>query len=84
MNGGKGQIQDEGSTDQIEIIAGTVSNSAPLPWHELTNSGDTTLRFLIIERKYEPLPEEMAANSRKGTKLRRRSEPRKGPLYGLC
>jgi hypothetical protein len=42
------------------------------------------LRFLIIERKYELLPEEMAANSRKGVKLRRRSEPRKGPLYGLC
>ena len=53
--GGKGQIQDEKGTRQIEVRTDTVTNNPPIHWHELTNIGDTTLRYLIIERKYEPV-----------------------------
>jgi hypothetical protein len=33
----------------------TYSNSSPIPWHELTKTGDTTIRFLLVEKKYEPV-----------------------------
>jgi len=56
LSGGKGQIQDEKSTRQVEVHADTYTNSEPLAWHELTNVGDTTLRYLVVERKYEPVP----------------------------
>ena len=57
LSGGKGQIQDEKGTRQIEVRADTYTNSDPIAWHELTNIGDTTLRYLVIERRYEPVPE---------------------------
>ncbi len=56
LNGGKGQIQDEKGTRQVEVRADTYTNSTPIAWHELTNTGDTTLRYLVVERKYEPVP----------------------------
>ena len=56
LSGGKGQIQDEKGTRQVEVRTDTMTNSPPIPWHELTNTGDTTLRYLVIERKYEPVP----------------------------
>jgi quercetin dioxygenase-like cupin family protein len=56
LSGGKGQIEDEKGTRQVELVTGTYSNSPALRWHELANTGDTTLGFLILERKYEPLP----------------------------
>jgi quercetin dioxygenase-like cupin family protein len=56
LSGGKGQIEDAKGTRQVELQSGTYSNSPPLPWHELTNTGDSTLGFLVIERKYEPVP----------------------------
>ena len=61
LSGGKGQIEDEKGTRQIDVVADAYTNSAPLPWHELTNAGDTTLRYLVIERRYEPVPEGTAA-----------------------
>jgi mannose-6-phosphate isomerase-like protein (cupin superfamily) len=51
LGGGKGQIQDEKGTRQVAVRADTYTNSAPIPWHELTNTGDTPLRYLVIERK---------------------------------
>ena len=56
LGGGKGQIHDEKGTRQVEVRADTYTNSAPIPWHELTNTGDTPLRYLVIERKYEQVP----------------------------
>jgi hypothetical protein len=35
---------------------GGFSNNPPNPWHEVANIGDTTLSFLVIEKKYEPPP----------------------------
>jgi quercetin dioxygenase-like cupin family protein len=56
LSGGKAQIQDEKGTRQAEPRTDAFLNSPPIPWHELTNTGDTTLRYLVIERKYEPVP----------------------------
>lgn len=56
LGGGKGQIQDERGTRQVEVRTDTYTNSAPIAWHELTNTGDTTLRYLVVERKYEAVP----------------------------
>jgi len=56
LSGGKAQIEDAKGTRQLEPPAGSYTNSPPLPWHELTNVGDTTLSYLVIERKYEPVP----------------------------
>jgi hypothetical protein len=56
LSGGKGRIQDGKGVREFEAHADTHTNNSPLPWHELTNTGDTTLRYLIIERKYEPVP----------------------------
>nr|WP_294529763.1 cupin domain-containing protein [uncultured Rhodopila sp.] len=56
LSGGKGRIEDEKGTRQIEVRADTYTNIQPIPWHELTNTGDTTLRYLVVERKYEPVP----------------------------
>ena len=56
LSGGKGQIEDEKGKRQVEFRTDSLLNSPPIPWHELTNTGDTTLRFLVVERKYEPVP----------------------------
>jgi quercetin dioxygenase-like cupin family protein len=64
LSGGKGRIQNEKGIEGFEAQADSYTNSSPIPWHELINTGDTTLRYLIIERKYEPVPggnEKMAA-----------------------
>jgi quercetin dioxygenase-like cupin family protein len=65
LSGGKTQIQDEKGTRQVEARTDTYTNSPPISWHELTNTGDTTLRYLIIERKYEPVPSGMGQTAGK-------------------
>jgi hypothetical protein len=63
MSGGKGEIQDTQGTRNVEPQTDSFINSAPLPWHELTHKGDTTLRYLIVERRYQPVPSpDQAAN----------------------
>jgi quercetin dioxygenase-like cupin family protein len=56
LSGGKAQLQDEKGTRQVEIRAGNYADVPPVPWHELTNTGDTTLQFLNIEKKYQAGP----------------------------
>nr|WP_294554013.1 hypothetical protein [uncultured Rhodopila sp.] len=36
--------------------ADTYTNIQPILRHELTNTGETTLRYLVIEKKYELVP----------------------------
>ena len=64
LSGGKAQIEDAKGTRQLEPRTGSYTNSPPLPWHELTNVGDTTLSYLVIERKYEPVPTVEQASNR--------------------
>jgi beta-alanine degradation protein BauB len=56
LSGGKVQLQDEKGTRAAEVPTGAHVDSPPVPWHEATNVGDTTLQFLVIEEKYQPLP----------------------------
>jgi beta-alanine degradation protein BauB len=55
LSGGKGQERDARGTRQFEAKTGEFSSNAPTPWHELKNIGDTTITYLIIEKKYEPV-----------------------------
>ena len=56
ISGGKSKVQDDNGTREGQPKTGGFYNSPPNPWHEVTNIGDTTLSFLVIEKKYEPLP----------------------------
>jgi hypothetical protein len=38
------------------LNSGTTPLRRIIPWHEITNIGDTTLGFLVVEKKYEPVP----------------------------
>ncbi len=54
LSGGKGQVRDARGTRQRQTEIGDISSNAPIPWHEYTNVGDTTINYLIIEKKYQP------------------------------
>ena len=56
LKDGKAQVQDEKGTRQVEVHAGTIADVPPVPWHEVTNVGDTTLQYLIVEKIYQPVP----------------------------
>jgi quercetin dioxygenase-like cupin family protein len=56
LSGGKGEVQDDKGTRKVELAAGTVVESPPVPWHDFANIGETTLDFLIVEKKYQPAP----------------------------
>src|SRR5262249_22283650 len=53
ITGGKAQIQDETGTQQVEVRTGSFVESPPVRWHEVTNIGDTTQQYLIVEKKYQ-------------------------------
>jgi quercetin dioxygenase-like cupin family protein len=55
LSGGKGQVQDERGTREFERTTGESYDSAPVAWHEVANAGDTTMSFLVVEKKYQPL-----------------------------
>jgi quercetin dioxygenase-like cupin family protein len=52
LEGGKGQVVDANGTRQVESKADAFWAGDPIPWHEYTNTGDTTERFLAVEKKY--------------------------------
>jgi quercetin dioxygenase-like cupin family protein len=56
VSGGRGQVQDGKGIRKIEIVTGAFFDLQPIPWHEFTNIGDTTIQFVIIEKKYQPAP----------------------------
>ena len=56
LSGGERRIQDAKGVRTADIATDSQVNNEPVAWHELTNVGKTTLRYLIIERKYEPAP----------------------------
>jgi oxalate decarboxylase/phosphoglucose isomerase-like protein (cupin superfamily) len=53
VNGEKGQVQDEKGIRKIDVVAGALLNVPPTPWHEFANVGDTTIQFVVIEKKYQ-------------------------------
>jgi quercetin dioxygenase-like cupin family protein len=56
LSGGKGLVEDEKGKREVEAKTGASIELPPVPWHELTNIGDTTLQYLIVEKKYQPVP----------------------------
>ena len=55
ISGGKVKVQDEEGTRERQPKTGGFSDGPPTPWHEVANIGDTTLSYLVIEKKYEPV-----------------------------
>ena len=56
VNGGQGQIQDEKGIRKIDVVAGALLDVPPTPWHEFANVGDTTIQFVVVEKKYQVAP----------------------------
>jgi quercetin dioxygenase-like cupin family protein len=55
LSGGKLAIEDEKGTRQAEPKTGGSGVAAPIPWHAVKNVGDTTIVFLVVEKKYQPV-----------------------------
>jgi quercetin dioxygenase-like cupin family protein len=54
LSGGKVVVENEnGVQPEQELATDVTVLGAPVPWHEVTNSGDTTERFLVVEMKYK-------------------------------
>jgi quercetin dioxygenase-like cupin family protein len=56
LSGGKAELQDEKGTRRLDLGTGTFADRPPTAWHEVANVGETTLQFLIVEKKYQPAP----------------------------
>jgi quercetin dioxygenase-like cupin family protein len=56
LSGGQAQVQDDKGTRKIDVVAGAFANVPPIPWHEYTNVGDTTIQYVVVEKKYEAPP----------------------------
>jgi quercetin dioxygenase-like cupin family protein len=67
VSGGQAQVQDEKGTRKIDVIAGAFVDVPPIPWHEFANVGDTTIQFVIVERKYQVAPPVSQTACPKGT-----------------
>jgi quercetin dioxygenase-like cupin family protein len=52
LAGGKVELQSEAGIVQREIPSDAHVSSPPVSWHEVKNVGDTTLRMLLVEKKY--------------------------------
>jgi mannose-6-phosphate isomerase-like protein (cupin superfamily) len=56
VSGGRGQVQDEKGVRKIDVKTGAFLDAQPVPWHEFTNIGDTTIQFVVVEKKYQATP----------------------------
>jgi quercetin dioxygenase-like cupin family protein len=56
VSGGKAKVQDDRGTREGQPRTGGFNNNPPTSWHEVANIGDTTLSFMVVEKKYEPVP----------------------------
>ena len=43
----------EGYTE-VDVVTSAMADTPPIPWHEVTNIGGTTVQFLNVEKKYQP------------------------------
>ena len=49
--GGRVQMKDESGVRVVDLPTGSSFSSEGTPWHEILNIGDTTVVYLIVERK---------------------------------
>jgi len=52
LSGGRFQVSDARGTWQWQSETDQFRANSPEPGHEVLNIGDTTLRYLIVEKKY--------------------------------
>jgi quercetin dioxygenase-like cupin family protein len=67
VSGGQAQVQDEKGTRKIDVIAGVFADVPPIPWHEYANVGDTTIQYVVVEKKYQVAPPVSQTACPKGT-----------------
>jgi len=53
LNGGQVRMTDATGTREAEAKSDQYRTTEPIEWHEGLNVGDTTLRVLIVEKKYQ-------------------------------
>ncbi len=53
LSGGKSQVEDAKGTRPGEPKTDEYWDGDPITWHEIRNIGDTTQRYLIVEKKYK-------------------------------
>ena len=70
VSGGRGPVQDEKGIRKGDVITGALSDAQPIPWHEFTNIGDTTIQFLVVEKKYQAAPMVDQSSCPKSTGMR--------------
>jgi len=70
VSGGRGQVQDEKGIRKVDVITGALLEAQPIPWHEFTNIGDTTIQFLVVEKKYQAAPMVDQSSCPKSTGMR--------------
>jgi beta-alanine degradation protein BauB len=56
ISGGDGSVQDEKGTRKVEAKTGAFTNVPPVPWHVFSNASESTIQYLVIEKKYQPAP----------------------------
>jgi quercetin dioxygenase-like cupin family protein len=67
VSGGQGQVEDEKGIRKINVTAGAIVDVPPTPWHEFANIGDTTIQFVIVEKKYQAVTPASQTACPKGT-----------------
>jgi quercetin dioxygenase-like cupin family protein len=67
VSGGQGQVQDEKGIRKISVTAGALLDVSPIPWHEFANVGDTTIQYVVIEKKYQAVTPVSQTTCPKGT-----------------
>ena len=56
LSGGRMRMTDAEGTREIELKTGSHFRSDGTAWHEVLNVGTTTVAYLLVEPKAEPLP----------------------------
>jgi mannose-6-phosphate isomerase-like protein (cupin superfamily) len=51
ISGGRMRIEDAGGLREVDLSAGSSFVSDGVPWHSVFNVGQTTVTYLIVERK---------------------------------
>lgn len=51
LSGGKVRATDVRGTRDSEVVAGTFRRNDRIEWHEILNTGESTLQYLIVEMK---------------------------------
>jgi quercetin dioxygenase-like cupin family protein len=51
LSGGRMRLTDAGGVREAELKTGSSFNSEGTEWHEVLNTGDTTVTYLIVEPK---------------------------------